>query len=98
LAIAPSSPHFKVESAKRSTTTAATRLAGEDPDHATTDLFCAIEKGECPAWRVAPTLRAVLPSDRAAAAVLAKAQDNTRVKILNHGHWTIRPGEHSLNK
>jgi catalase len=30
----------------------AVRMSGEDPDHATRDLFQAIERGDFPAWRV----------------------------------------------
>jgi len=45
--------HFKTEQGIRNLTREeATRLAGEDPDHATRDLFQAIERGEHPSWRV----------------------------------------------
>ena len=45
--------HFKtLQGIENLTREEATRLAGEDPNHATTDLFRAIEKGEFPAWRV----------------------------------------------
>ncbi len=45
--------HFKTEQGIQNLTREeATRMAGEDPDHATRDLFEAIERGEFPAWRV----------------------------------------------
>jgi len=45
--------HFKtLQGVQNLTRQEATRLAGEDPNHATTDLFNAIEKGEFPAWQV----------------------------------------------
>ncbi len=45
--------HFKTEQGIQNLTREeATRLAGEDPNHATTDLFGAIERGEFPSWRV----------------------------------------------
>ena len=43
--------HFKTDQGiKNLTRQEATRLAGEDPDHATRDLFDSIEKGEYPSW------------------------------------------------
>jgi len=45
--------HFKTEQGiENLTRQEATRLAGEDPNHATTDLYNAIQRGENPAWRV----------------------------------------------
>jgi len=45
--------HFKTEQGSQNLTREeATRMAGEDPDHATRDLRDAIERGEYPAWRV----------------------------------------------
>jgi len=45
--------HFKTEQGIQNLTREeATRLAGEDPNHATNDLYAAIEKGKFPAWRV----------------------------------------------
>jgi len=45
--------HFKTEQKiKNFTREEATRMAGEDPDHATRDLYRSIEKGEYPAWKV----------------------------------------------
>ncbi len=45
--------HFKtLQGIENLTREEATRLAGEDPDHATTDLFNAIARGEFPSWRV----------------------------------------------
>lgn len=45
--------HFKREQGDRTLTAdEAQRLAGSDPDHATRDLYEAIERGEFPAWEV----------------------------------------------
>ncbi|RJO71896.1 MAG: catalase [Myxococcales bacterium] len=45
--------HFKTEQGVKSLTREeATKLAGEDPDHATRDLFQSIAKGDAPAWKV----------------------------------------------
>jgi len=45
--------HFKTEQGAQNLSRAeAARLAGEDPDHATRDLYEAIERGEFPAWKV----------------------------------------------
>jgi catalase len=45
--------HFKtVQGIQNLTREEAMRLAGEDPNHATNDLFRAIERGEFPVWRV----------------------------------------------
>ncbi len=45
--------HFKTEQGiENLTREEATRLAGEDPNHATTDLYQAIQRGDCPSWRV----------------------------------------------
>ncbi|KPJ71189.1 MAG: catalase [Planctomycetes bacterium DG_20] len=45
--------HFKTEQGIQNLTREeATRLAGEAPNHATTDLYNAIAKGEFPSWRV----------------------------------------------
>ena len=45
--------HFKTEQGIQNLTREeATRIAGEDPNHATRDLYEAIERGEFPAWRV----------------------------------------------
>ncbi|RUS19898.1 catalase [Endogone sp. FLAS-F59071] len=43
--------HFKTDQGIRTLTDAeATKLGGENPDHATEDLFKAIERGEFPSW------------------------------------------------
>jgi len=43
--------HFKTDQGiKNLTREEATRLAGESPDHATKDLYDAIERGEYPSW------------------------------------------------
>jgi len=45
--------HFKTrQGIQNFTGEEAVRMAGEDPDHATRDLFQAIERGDYPAWRV----------------------------------------------
>ena len=45
--------HFKAEEGiSNLTRDEATRLKGEDPDHATRDLHEAIEKGDYPSWEV----------------------------------------------
>jgi catalase len=45
--------HFKTEQAIQNLTREeAVRLAREDPDHATRDLYRAIERGEYPGWKV----------------------------------------------
>jgi catalase len=45
--------HFKTEQGIQNLTLAeSTKLKGEDPDHATRDLFQAIERKEFPAWRL----------------------------------------------
>ena len=45
--------HFKtLQGIQNLTRQEATRLAGENPNHATADLYNAIAKGEFPAWRV----------------------------------------------
>jgi catalase len=45
--------HFKTEQGIENLTQAqATKLKGDDPDHATRDLYKAIEGGEYPSWRV----------------------------------------------
>ncbi|RPI62911.1 MAG: catalase, partial [Planctomycetaceae bacterium] len=46
--------HFKtLQGIANLTRQEATRLAGEDPNYATNDLFAAIAKGDFPAWQVA---------------------------------------------
>ena len=45
--------HFKTEQGIQNLTRdEATKLKGEDPDHATRDLFKTIEQGEYPSWRL----------------------------------------------
>ncbi len=45
--------HFKTEQGiKNLTREESTKLAGQDPDHATRDLYESIEKGDYPSWRV----------------------------------------------
>jgi catalase len=55
--------HFKTEQGIRNfTREEATRMAGENPDHATRDLYEAVERGEFPAWRVCVQ---IMPPDKA---------------------------------
>jgi catalase len=57
--------HFKTEQGIRNLTREeAARLAGEDPDHATRDLYEAIARGEFPSWRVCVQ---IMPAKDAAA-------------------------------
>jgi catalase len=57
--------HFKTEQGIRNLTREeAVRLAGEDPDHATKDLYDAIARGEFPSWRVGVQ---IMPAKDAAA-------------------------------
>ena len=44
--------HLTRQGIANNTSAEAIRLAGEDPDHATADLFDAIARGEYPQWRV----------------------------------------------
>jgi catalase len=45
--------HFKTEQGIQNLTRdEATKLKGEDPDHATRDLYDAIERGEFPSWKL----------------------------------------------
>jgi len=45
--------HFKTEQGiENLTREEATRLAGEDPNHATNDLYATIAKGDFPSWKV----------------------------------------------
>ena len=54
--------HFKTEQgAKTLTRQEAARLAGEDPDQATRDLFNAIKNGDYPAWKV--YVQIMMPED-----------------------------------
>ncbi len=57
--------HFKTEQGIQNLTREeATRIAGEDPNHATRDLYEAIERGDYPAWRVCVQ---IMPPDEAKA-------------------------------
>jgi len=55
--------HFKTEQRIQNLTRdEATKLKGEDPDHATRDLFNSIEKGDYPSWEVQVQ---IMPPDEA---------------------------------
>lgn len=57
--------HFKTKQGiKNHTREEAVRVAGEDPDHATRDLFEAIERGDSPAWRVCVQIMTMEEAER----------------------------------
>ncbi|KPJ72657.1 catalase [candidate division TA06 bacterium DG_78] len=71
----------------------ATRLAGEDPDHATDDLFQAIERGEYPAWNV--QVQIMTPEQ----AKDYKFNPFDMTKVLPHGDFPVMPlGRLVLNR
>jgi catalase len=71
----------------------ATRLAGENPDHATDDLFQAIERGEYPAWDV--QIQVMTPAQ----ARDYKFNPFDMTKVLPHGDFPVMPiGRLVLNR
>ncbi len=57
--------HFKTDQkVKNLSPEEAGRLAGEDPDYATRDLFAAIERGEMPSWTLEVQLMTVDQAER----------------------------------
>lgn len=69
------------------------RIAGEDPDHATRDLFDAIQRGEYPAWRVSVQVM----SEKQAKDYQINPFDLT--KVWPHGDFPLFEfGELVLNK
>jgi catalase len=71
----------------------ATRLAGENPDHATDDLFQAIERGEYPAWNV--QVQIMTPEQ----AKDYKFNPFDMTKVLPHGDFPVMPvGRFVLNR
>jgi catalase len=78
--------HFKTEQGIRNLTRQeAVRLAGTDPDHATRDLYQAIERREPPAWRV--YVQIMPPED--AASYRFDPFDIT--KVWPHGDYPLNP-------
>ncbi len=56
--------HFKTDQGiENLTREEATRLAGEDPDHATKDLYEAVARGEFPSWRVSVQIMPVAEAE-----------------------------------
>lgn len=86
--------HFKTEQGIRNLMAEdAVRLAGEDPDFATRDLYDAIERGEYPAW----TLYAQIVTPEQARDYRFDLFDIT--KVLPHGDFPLHPvGRLVLNR
>ncbi len=86
--------HFKTEQGiKTLTREEAGRLAGEDPDHATRDLYNAIAQGDFPIWRVYAQI--MPPED--AATYRYDVFDIT--KVWPHGDYPLIPvGRMMLNR
>ena len=71
----------------------ATRLAGENPDYATDDLFQAIERGDYPAWDV--QVQVMTPEQ----AKDYKFNPFDMTKVLPHGDFPVMPlGRLVLNR
>ncbi|MCW2244002.1 catalase [Azospirillum canadense] len=86
--------HFKTrQGIQNLTAEQATRMAGIDPDHATRDLFAAIEDGDHPAWTVSVQIMPELEAD----AYRINPFDLT--KVWPHGDYPlIEVGELILNR
>ncbi|HEX7344862.1 MAG TPA: catalase [bacterium] len=86
--------HFKTEQgAQNLTREEASKLIGEDPDHATRDLFRSIESGDFPAWRVS----AQIMPPRDAETYRFDIFDIT--KVWPHGDYPLIPvGRMVLNR
>jgi len=86
--------HFKTaQGIKNLTRQEALKLSGENPDHATKDLFNAIEKGEFPAWNV--QIQVMEPEQ----AKNYKFNPFDVTKVLPHGDFPMIPvGKMVLNK
>jgi catalase len=86
--------HFKtVQGIQNLTRQEAARLAGENPDHATDDLFKAIERGENPAWDV--QVQIMQPEQ----AKNYKFNPFDMTKVLPHGDFPVIPlGRMVLNR
>ena len=86
--------HFKTDQGIQNLTREeAARLAGEDPDHATRDLYQAIARGEYPSWTV--SVQVMTPEQ--AADYRFDPFDIT--KVLPHGDFPLVPvGRMVLNR
>jgi catalase len=86
--------HFKtVQGVQNLTRQEATKLAGENPDHATEDLFQAIGRGDYPAWDVQVQ---VMPPEQAKT---YKFNPFDVTKVLPHGDFPMIPvGRMVLNR
>ena len=86
--------HFKtVQGIQNLTRQEATKLAGENPDHATDDLYQAIERGEYPAWDV--QVQIMKPEQ----AKDYKFNPFDMTKVLPHGDFPVMPiGRMVLNR
>src|SRR5690606_35982189 len=86
--------HFKTDQGIRNLTREeAVRLAGENPDHATRDLFEAIERGDYPSW----TVYAQIMTPEEAANAPFNPFDIT--KVIPHGYSPLIPvGRLVLNR
>jgi len=86
--------HFKTaQGIKNLTRQEALKLSGENPDHATKDLFNAIEKGEFPAWNV--QIQVMKPEQ----AKNYKFNPFDVTKVLPHGDFPMIPvGKMVLNQ
>ena len=84
--------HFKTEQGiENLTRQEATRLAGEDPNHATCDLFQAIERGEGPSWRVCVQIMplADAPSYRWNICDITKVWPHADYPLIEIGRMTL---------
>jgi len=78
--------HFKTEQGIRNLTREeAGHLAGADPDHATRDLYEAIQRGEPPAWRV--HIQVMPPAD----AEGCRFDPFDITKVWPHGDYPLMP-------
>jgi catalase len=86
--------HFKtVQGIENFTRQEATKLAGENPDHLTDDLYEAIERGEYPSWDV--QIQVMEPEQ----AKTYKFNPFDMTKILPHGDFPVIPvGRMVLNR
>jgi catalase len=86
--------HLKtVQGIKNLTRHEATQIAGQNPDHATDDLYEAIKRGEFPAWKV--QIQIITPEQ----AKKYKYNPFDMTKVLPHGDFPVMPvGRFVLNR
>jgi catalase len=78
--------HFKTDQQIKNLTRAeAVRLAGEDPDHATRDLYESIERGEAPSWTV--SVQIMTPQE----AESYRFDPFDITKVWPHGDYPLQP-------